>query len=66
MRNVNYLIKTCDGHTFKTTDYALATAYGNRILETFLTEVKTEKTKEQIKRYIRRYKKRIERIKSKS
>ena len=42
MRKVNYTVKKNDGSEFATTDYNLATENGNRIIKTFLTEIKNE------------------------
>lgn len=39
MRRVNYKVINAYGGTFNTTDYAKATAPGNRIESTFLTPV---------------------------
>lgn len=42
MRKVNYTVRRKDGSEFVTTDYSLATENGNRIIKTFLTEIKNE------------------------
>ena len=42
MRKVNYTVRKNDGSEFVTTDYSLATENGNRIIKTFLTEIKNE------------------------
>ena len=42
MRRVNYTVRKNDGSEFVTTDYSLATENGNRIIKTFLTEIKNE------------------------
>ena len=40
MRKVNYTVRRKDGSEFTTTDYNLATENDNRIVKTFLTEIK--------------------------
>ena len=47
MRKVNYIVRKKDRTEFTTTDYSLATENGNRIVKTFLTEVKDENPKAQ-------------------
>ena len=42
MRKVNYTVRKNDGSEFVTTDYSLATENGNRIIKTFLTEIKND------------------------
>lgn len=42
MRKVNYTVRRNDGSEFVTADYSLATENGNRIIKTFLTEIKNE------------------------
>lgn len=42
MRKVNYTVRRKDGSEFVTTDYNLATENDNRIIKTFLTEIKNE------------------------
>lgn len=42
MRKVNYTVRKNDGSEFVTADYSLATENGNRIVKTFLTEIKNE------------------------
>ena len=42
MRKVNYTVRRKDSSEFVTTDYSLATENGNRIIKTFLTEIKNE------------------------
>ena len=42
MRKVNYTVRRKDGSEFVTTDYSLATENGNRIIKTFLTEIKND------------------------
>ena len=42
MRRVNYTVRKNDSSEFVTTDYNLATENGNRIIKTFLTEIKNE------------------------
>lgn len=49
MRKVNYRAKKADGTEFHTTSYREATNCGNRIEETYLTEI-DERTKEQKER----------------
>lgn len=39
MRTINYKVRTADGSIFSTTSYSVATEGGNRIVETYLTEV---------------------------
>ena len=46
MRRVNYRVRRADGTEFHTTDYTAATNDGNRIEETYLTEI-DERTEEQ-------------------
>lgn len=42
MRKVNYTVRRKDGSEFVTADYNLATENGNRIIKTFLTEIKND------------------------
>ena len=42
MRKVNYTVRRKDGSEFTTTDYNLTTENGNRIIKTFLTNIKEE------------------------
>jgi hypothetical protein len=42
MRKVNYTVRKNDGSEFVTADYNLATESGNRIVKTFLTDMKEE------------------------
>lgn len=63
MRKVNYIVKQANGSKFNTTDYSKATADGNRIIETFLTEVDetTEKLREKAKTHAQKIRERLER-----
>lgn len=56
MRKVNYRVKRADGTEFHTTSYNKATERGNRIEETYFTEVdeRTEKQKKQAKEHARK------------
>lgn len=49
MRRVNYRVRKADGTEFHTTSYREATNGGNRIEETYLTEI-DERTEEQKER----------------
>lgn len=49
MRKVNYRVRKADGTEFHTTSYREATNGGNRIEETYLTEI-DERTEEQKER----------------
>lgn len=62
MRKVNYIVKQANGSKFNTTDYSKATANGNRIIETFLTEVDetTEKSREKAKTHAQKIRERLE------
>lgn len=53
MRSVNYKVVRADGSKFDTTSYSEATNGGNRILETYLTEIcgKTEKEREAARKH---------------
>ena len=53
MRRVNYRVRTADGTEFHTTNYREATNGGNRIEETYFTEIdeRTEKQKERAKKH---------------
>lgn len=57
MRKVNYIVKQADGSRFTTTDYSKATENGNRIAETFLTEINetTEERRETAREHARKY-----------
>lgn len=46
MRTLNYKVRTENGFEFATTDYTLAVKGGNRILETYFTEVNEKTSKE--------------------
>ena len=39
MRTINYKMRTANGSIFSTTSYSVATEGGNRIVETYLSEV---------------------------
>jgi len=56
MRKVNYKVRKADGTEFHTTSYREATNGGNRIEETYLTEIdeRTEKQREQNKAHARK------------
>ena len=49
MKKVNYKVRKADGTEFHTTNYNEATNGGNRIKETYLTEI-DERTEEQKER----------------
>lgn len=63
MRKVNYIVRQADGSMFGTTDYSKATADGNRIVETFLTEVDetTEEQRARAKAHAQKIRERLER-----
>ena len=63
MRKVNYTVRQADGSKFNTTDYSKATADGNRIVETFLTEVDetTEGQRARAKAHAQKIRERLER-----
>lgn len=56
MRRVNYRVRKADSTEFHTTSYREATNGGNRIEETYLTEIdeKTEEQKERAKAHARK------------
>jgi hypothetical protein len=56
MRRVNYRVRRTDGTEFHTTSYREATNDGNRIEETYLTEIdeRTEEQKEWAKAHARK------------
>lgn len=57
MRRVNYIVKQANGSKFTTTDYSKATSDGNRIVETYLTEINdiTEEQREAAREHARKY-----------
>jgi hypothetical protein len=57
MRTLNYKVNAADGSTFVTTDFIVASKPGNRILESFFTDVNEIDKKQEEYR-----KKRIEKI----
>ena len=63
MRKVNYTVRQADGSKFNTTDYSKATTDGNRIVETFLTEVDetTEEQQARAKAHAQKIRERLER-----
>ena len=56
MRRVNYRVRKADGTEFHTTSYKEATNGGNRIEETYLTEIdeRTEEQKERARAHARK------------
>lgn len=56
MRRVNYRVRKADGTEFHTTSYREATNGGNRIEETYLTEIdeRTEEQKERARAHARK------------
>ena len=62
MRKVNYTVRQADGSKFNTTDYSKATADGNRIIKTFLTEVDdtTEEQRARAKAHAQKIRERLE------
>ena len=56
MRKVNYRVRKADGTKFHTTSYREATNSGNRIEETYLTEIdeRTEEQKERARAHARK------------
>ena len=56
MRRVNYRVRKADGAEFHTTNYKEATNDGNRIEETYFTEIdeRTEKQKERARAHARK------------
>lgn len=56
MRKVNYRVRKADGTEFHTTNYSEATNGGNRIEETYFTEIdeRTTKQKERARDHARK------------
>ena len=56
MRLINYRVRKADGTEFHTTSYKKATEGGNRIEETYLTEIdeRTEEQKEKAREHARK------------
>ena len=56
MKKVNYRVRKADGTKFHTTSYRESTNGGNRIEETYLTEIdeRTEEQKERAKAHARK------------
>ena len=63
MRKVNYRVRKADGTEFKTTSYSEATNGGNRIIETYLTDIDetSEKQKKQMKAHTQKIQENLKR-----